>query len=86
MLHLYIQIPLLYRDTEQPSFTPFITICQYTTQDCSGVKLGGEQSVLLKKPSTFRVKHWLMPLLIAFWTKGKPIRPELLVVELKKNC
>jgi hypothetical protein len=60
-----------------------------TSQVCSGVKLGGEQGVLLRNPSLFRVKHWFpgpTPLLTAFRTKGNPILPEWLVVELKKNC
>lgn len=60
-----------------------------TTQVCSGVKLGGEQGVLLRKPSGLRVKHWFpgpTPLLTAFRTKGKLMLPKGLAVELKKNC
>ena len=60
-----------------------------TSHVCSGMKLGGEQGILLRKPSGLRVRHWFpepMPLLTAFLTRGKPIPPERLVVELKKNC
>ena len=56
---------------------------------CSGEKFGGEQGKLLRKPSGLKVKHWFpgpTPLLTAFRTSGKPILPERLVVELKKNC
>jgi hypothetical protein len=60
-----------------------------TSQVCSALKLGGEQGALLRKPSRLRVKHWFpgpTPLLTAFRTRGKPILPERLEVELKKNC
>jgi len=39
-----------------------------TNQVCSGEKLGGEQGLLLRKPSALRVRHWLpgpTPLLTA---------------------
>lgn len=57
-----------------------------TNQVWSGVKLGDEQGKLLRKPSALRPKHWFpgpTPLLTAFRTRGKPILPERLAVELK---
>ena len=46
-----------------------------TTHICSGVKFGGEQGVLLTKPSWLRVRHVLpgpMPLFTASLTSGNP--------------
>lgn len=46
-----------------------------TIHICSGVKFGGEQGVLLTKPSLLKVKHVLpgpMPLLTASLTSGNP--------------
>lgn len=56
-------------------------------QDCSGVKLGGAQAVLLTKPSLLRVMHELpapTPLLTAPWTRVRPV--VVVPVRLKKNC
>jgi hypothetical protein len=58
-----------------------------TTHDCSGVKLGGEQGVLLAKPSLLRVMHELpapLPLLIESRTRVKPV--VVVPFRLKKNC
>lgn len=60
-----------------------------TIQVCSGVKLGGEQGVLLKNPSALSVRHWFpgpTPLLVASRTNGKPIPPARLALRLKKYC
>lgn len=60
-----------------------------TNQVCSGVNKGGEQAVFLKNPSLSRVKHWFpcpTPLFTASRTRGKPMPPVRLEVELKKNC
>lgn len=60
-----------------------------TNHVCSGVNKGGAQGVLLTKPSAFSVRHWFpgpTPLLTEFWTIGKPIPPERLALESKKNC
>jgi hypothetical protein len=59
------------------------------SQVCSGVKLGGEQGILLRKPSRLRVKHWFpgpTPLLTEPRASGKPTLPERVAVESKKNC
>lgn len=60
-----------------------------TNHVCSGVNKGGAQGVLLTKPSAFSVRHWFpgpTPLLTEFWTIGKPMPPERLALESKKNC
>ena len=60
-----------------------------TSQVCSGVKLGGEHGVLLRKPSLLRVRHWFpgpTPLLTASRIRGKPIPAETLLEVLKKYC
>lgn len=49
-----------------------------TIQVCSGLKFGGEQGALLRKPSALRVRHEFpspTPLLTALLAMGNPIPP-----------